>query len=65
MTEASDLEVSIIDILKERPASSETISNITGLPTNAILMKLRRMENWGILKPVTRRKMIIWGLVKD
>ncbi|MCX6818187.1 MAG: hypothetical protein NTU57_05015 [Candidatus Aenigmarchaeota archaeon] len=65
MTEAHDLESSIIDILRKRPASAETISHITGLPSNSIGMKLRRMEKWRIIRPITKREMLIWSITKD
>lgn len=62
MTESSDFEMTTIEILKKRPASAETISAMTGYPINSVLMKLRRLESWGVVKPVTKKKMMIWGL---
>lgn len=65
MCESNELEVMIIDILKKRPASAETISFITGRPINSVLMKLNKMENWKNVKRLTKKKMIIWGLAPD
>lgn len=65
MTESSDFELATIEILKRKPASAETISALTGYPTNSVLMKLRRLESWGVVKPITKKKMIIWGLPSD
>ena len=65
MSGASELEITITDILKGRPASAETISVITGLPSNLILMKLRKLEKWKVVKPITKKEMIIWGLASD
>jgi predicted transcriptional regulator len=65
MNEKDKFEIMVADILRERPASAETISVITGLPTNHVLMKLRRLENWKIVKPITKKEVIIWALTKD
>ena len=60
-----DLEISIHNILKTRPVSCETISYITGYPTNKILMKLRRMEKWKQVKQTTKKEVIFWDLPKQ
>ena len=65
MEEPNKFELLVADILKGRPASAETISVITGLPSNYVLMKLRRLEKWGIVKPITKKEVIIWALMKD
>ncbi len=61
----NDFETMILDIIKDRPASAETISVITGLPTNYVLMKLRRMEKWKLIEPVTKREVIFWAVPRD
>jgi len=56
-----DFESVIMDLLKDRPASAETISVITGLPTNYILTKLRRMEKWGYVFVTTKKEVLMWS----
>jgi len=56
-----DFEDMVMDIIKDRPASAETISVITGKPTNYVLMMLYRMKKFKIIEPVTKKEVIIWG----
>ena len=65
MVTREEFEEMVVDILKVRPASSETISTITGLPSNYVLMKLRRMEKWKIVKPITKKEVMIWAISGD
>lgn len=60
-----DFEIMVLDIIKDRPASAETISVITGLPTNYILMKLQKMKKWKLIEPVTKREVIFWAIPRD
>ncbi len=62
MSRRDEFEIMVMDIMKDRPVSAETISVITGLRTNYIIMKLRRMQKWGIVKPITKKEVIMWGL---
>ncbi len=56
-----DFETLVFDIMKDRPVSAETISVITGFHTNYVLMKLRRMEKWGLVEPVTKKEVMMWA----
>lgn len=62
MPTRTDFEIMVIDIIRDRPASAETISRITGLPTNYVLMKLNKMKKWKEIEPVTKKECIIWGI---
>ena len=57
----ANIEDLIYEILIERPASSETISVITHLPSNLIINKLKKMQKWGKIEPVTKKTVQIWG----
>jgi len=65
MNSKIEFEDVILDILKERPASAETISVITGMPTNYVLMKLQRMRRWGFVEKVTKKEVIMWGVPRS
>ncbi|NIO23004.1 MAG: hypothetical protein GTN38_03190 [Candidatus Aenigmarchaeota archaeon] len=62
MVENYDFEKMLRDILKERPVSVDTISAITGYPSNYIIMKLRRLQKWNEVKPVTKKEVTFWAL---
>ena len=64
MSQVGEFEAKVVGILGKRPASSETISFLTGLNSNEVLMKLRRLEKWGLVKPITKKEMIIWKACK-
>jgi hypothetical protein len=61
MSQEDDFEKMILGIIQDRPASAEGISLVTSIPTNTILMKLRKMEKWNLVKPVTRVNVIMWS----
>ena len=61
MSQEDDFEKMILDIIKDRPASAETISVILSIPTNSVLMKLRKMEKWNLVRPVTKKEVIMWS----
>jgi hypothetical protein len=65
MLEKNDIETMILNIIKTRPCSAETISTITECPSNYVLMKLRRMEKWKIIKPITKKEVMIWGVCPE
>jgi hypothetical protein len=56
-----DFEAMALNIIKDRPASAETISVILGLPTNYVLMNLNRMKKWGLIEQVTKKEVMIWS----
>lgn len=65
MSQVSEFEARVVEILSKRNVSSDTISFETGLNSNEVLVKLRRLEKWKIVKPLTKKNMIIWGLVDE
>ena len=60
-----DLETKIKTILSYRPCSIDTLSILTKSNSRDIIHKMRQLERWKIVKPVTKKYMIMWGLYED
>lgn len=55
-------ERDILNIIRKRPCSSETISMITGLSPQTVCNELERLSKWGEIQRITKKELIIWGL---
>lgn len=58
-SEGSDIEDKIL-LAMDRPMCASTLSVLLDIPMNKLLHHLRRMQKWGVIKPVTQKKVIFW-----
>jgi len=55
-----DLETQLKEILSRRPCTVDTLAYITDRTSCSILVKLRRLQSWGLCKPITKREYLVW-----
>ena len=60
-----ELENIILDVSKRKPVTAGTVSAITGLPTNLVLMKMYMLEGYGLIERVTKKTVIFWGMPRN
>lgn len=50
----------ILDLLRERPLSIDSLCLVTGMTRQSVKMKLYKLQKWGLVTPATRKQAFYW-----